>query len=287
MRTRVLVHSLSLVVALGLLAPALARARGYAEVAALQVALRARNLYLGDVDGYAGSGTSAGVRAFQRRAHLLVDGVAGPQTRRALGRLGGPRLGSRVLQLGRVGGDVAGLQFLLAWRGFPSGRMDGGFGPHLLGALIRYQRWMGVGADGVAGPVTIATLRRRPVGSPFGLRVPVAAPLGDGFGPRGNTFHPGLDYLAGYGASVRAARGGRVSFAGYDSGGYGNLVVIAHDRGVTTWYAHLSRIYVGRGERVSRGERIGLVGATGYATGPHLHFEERLAGAAIDPRTGL
>ncbi len=72
-------------------------------------------------------------------------------------------------------------------------------------------------------------------------------------------------------------------FAGWDAGGYGMLVVLRHGRGLTTWYAHLSRILVGRGERVGVGERIGRVGATGLATGPHLHFEVRDRGAAVRP----
>ena len=76
-------------------------------------------------------------------------------------------------------------------------------------------------------------------------------------------------------------------FAGWDAGGYGNLVVIGHRRGMTTWYAHLSSIRVRPGRFVTAGTRVGSVGATGSATGPHLHFEMRLRGAAIDPLSGL
>jgi murein DD-endopeptidase MepM/ murein hydrolase activator NlpD len=118
------------------------------------------------------------------------------------------------------------------------------------------------------------------------MRRPVSAAIGDGFGPRGDAFHPGLDFTAGAGARVFAAATGTVEFAGYNDG-YGNLVVLHHALGTTTWYAHLSRISVRRGQTVSAGSQLGRVGATGDATGPHLHFEVRVRGAAVDPRTAL
>ena len=111
----------------------------------------------------------------------------------------------------------------------------------------------------------------------------MAAPRTDGFGPRGNRFHTGVDFPAGYGVPVVAARSGRVVSAGYDASGYGNLVVISHGAGVTTWYAHLNRIRTGSGAYVGQGARIGDVGATGFSTGPHLHFEVRVRGAAVAP----
>jgi peptidoglycan hydrolase-like protein with peptidoglycan-binding domain len=119
----------ALAVVLALAAPAAAPAGVSPNVAALQVALRAKGLYGGSVDGVAGPGTRGAVRDFQRRRGLAADGVAGPRTRRALGRRGRPRLGSRVLTGGERGWDVAGLQFLLARHGFPSGAVDGGMGP--------------------------------------------------------------------------------------------------------------------------------------------------------------
>ena len=75
--------------------------------------------------------------------------------------------------------------------------------------------------------------------------------------------------------------------AGWDSGGYGYLIVIRHRRHVRTMYAHLSHVGVHRGQRVVAGQRIGRVGASGEATGPHLHFEVRRRGAAVDPLPAL
>jgi murein DD-endopeptidase MepM/ murein hydrolase activator NlpD len=270
-----------------LAAPAAARAAGDADVAALQVALRAHGLYRGTVDGVAGAGTRSAVRSFQSRNGLVADGVAGAATRRALGRRGRPSFGTRSLNGGDTGWDVAALQFRLAWRGFPSGNMDGGYGSHTKAAVRRFQAYAGLSADGVAGPATQSALRGPIPRSPVWLVAPVASRIGDRFGPRGNRFHTGLDYPAGAGTPVTAAGRGQVVSAGWDGGGYGNLVVVEHPRGVRSWYAHLARIDVRDGQSVVAGTRLGSVGATGVATGPHLHFELRLAGAALDPLTAL
>jgi lysozyme family protein len=264
-----------------------AGARGRANVAALQVALGAVHLYGGTVDGYYGPGTRRGVRRFQRRKRLIVDGVVGSQTRRALGRRGRPGFGSRTIRPGARGWDVAALQFLLAWQGFPSGSFDGGYGPRTQAALRRFQRHERIGVDGVAGPRTLARLRARPPRSKLRLARPIRnQPSGDRFGPRGNRFHAGLDFPAPRGWNVRSAGRGRVRYRGWLSG-YGRVVIVAHRRGMRTLYAHLSRTTVRRGERVSAGERIGLVGSTGNSTGPHLHFEVVVRGANVDPRTAL
>jgi murein DD-endopeptidase MepM/ murein hydrolase activator NlpD len=267
--------------------PAAAHAAGSSSVAALQVALRAHGLYGGTIDGVSGPATASAVRRFQAARGLAADGVAGPSTLRALGRRGGPMLGARTLRPGMSGFDVAALQFRLAWRGFPSGTFDGGYGSHVAAAIQRFQAWAGLPADGVAGPATIASLRGPIRRSPIWLVRPIQAPIGDRFGPRGSGFHPGVDFPAPTGTSVRAAGRGTVVFAGWDSGGYGNLVVVAHPQGVRSMYAHLSRIGVRSGQSVVAGSYVGAVGATGLATGPHLHFELRLGTAAIDPLTAL
>ena len=257
-----------------------------ANVAALQVGLKARGLYAGTIDGIMGPGTRDAVRALQRRAGIVVDGIPGAQTRRALGRYARHRLGDRMLNRGKRGWDVAALQFKLAWHGFPSGTFDGTFGAHTHRAVRRFQRWAHLAADGVAGPATFRALRRHLAHIRFGLLWPVNGPVGDRFGPRGSRFHTGVDLPAPYGARVRAAHRGRVVRAGWNSGGYGNLVVVRR-RHARFFYAHLSHIGVHRGERVAAGERIGRVGATGHATGPHLHFEVRLRGAAVNPLPAL
>lgn len=269
------------------LGPAQAQAAGNVETAALQVGLRARGLYGGTVDGLAGPATTAAVRALEQRAGLAVDGIAGPLVRRALGRLGSHSLGSRPLRVGCVGWDVSALQFRLAWRGFPSGVFDGAFGVHVEAAVRAYQRFAGLAADSAAGPAMLRSLDRQPIPrSPLRLARPVNAQVGDVFGPRGARFHTGLDFLARYGTAVRAARAGTVSFAGW-AAGYGKLVVLRHRLGVSTLYAHLARISIRPGERVGAGRALGRVGMSGNATGPHLHFEVRLRGAAVDPATAL
>ena len=113
------------------------------------------------------------------------------------------------------------------------------------------------------------------------------APLGDTFGPRGNRFHAGIDLIAPRGTPIQAAASGRVVFAGPARGGWGKLVVVLNSDGVRTLYAHLSKIDVRRGMLVDTGTRLGLVGATGDASGPHLHFEVRFRGAAVDPSSAL
>ena len=275
----------------GLLLPAAtapaAGAYTRAEVAALQVALRSAGVYAGTVDGVAGPGTAAAVRAVQQRAGLAADGVAGPATRRALGRLGRPGYGSRAIAAGAIGWDVSALQFSLAAHGFPSGPVDGGFGPRSAAALRRFQRWAGMTADAVAGPATLRALSGPPPRSPVKLRPPVQAPIGDRFGPRWNVFHAGLDFPAPAGAPVRAAGFGTVVAAGYDASGWGNMVVIGHRFGLRTLYAHLSTIAVSAGQSVGVGQRIGTVGSTGRSSGPHLHLELRLRGANIDPLSAL
>jgi len=97
-----------------------------------------------------------------------------------------------------------------------------------------------------------------------------------------NEFHPGVDLSADYGAVVRAAAAGTVAAADWD-GGFGEKIDIDHGNGYHTWYAHLSKMEVQPGQYVHKGQEIGLAGSTGFSTGPHLHYQVMLNGAAVDP----
>jgi len=270
-----------------LLAAPTAHAAGRPAVAALQVTLRHHHVYRGPVDGVLGPLTTAAVERFQRKHGLAPDGVAGPKTRRAFGRFAKYVLGSRPLAPGMSGWDVAELQFALAWHGFPNASIDGGFGAHVERALKKCQRWSRLPADGVAGPATFRALRTPLPLCPITLAWPLRAPVGSPFGPRGTGFHPGIDLTASGGTPVGAAAPGRVIFAALDTGGYGNLIEVAHGGGVVSMYAHLSSFSVRVGQQVATGTRIGRVGSTGEASGPHLHFEVRVRGAAVDPLPSL
>jgi murein DD-endopeptidase MepM/ murein hydrolase activator NlpD len=96
--------------------------------------------------------------------------------------------------------------------------------------------------------------------------------------------HKGLDYAAPVGTRVRAVGDGIVDFAGV-KGGYGNVVILRHHGQYATLYAHLSRLGAGvrRGQRIAQGDTIGFVGQTGWATGPHLHYEFHVGGEARNP----
>ncbi len=131
-----------------------------------------------------------------------------------------------------------------------------------------------------AGPVTREIAFAEPVpgfaiNSKFGMRR-----LG---GEPGVRQHRGVDIAAPTGTSVYASAEGQVLRIGYDPEGYGNFIEMRHPNGMTSLYGHLSRVDVASGDKIVPGERIGLIGSTGYSTGPHLHFEIRRGGAQINP----
>jgi murein DD-endopeptidase MepM/ murein hydrolase activator NlpD len=111
---------------------------------------------------------------------------------------------------------------------------------------------------------------------------PASGPITSPYGVRWGRLHAGIDIGAAIGTPIHAAATGRVIFAGY-SGDYGNLIVIDHGDGLTTAYAHQSRLVAAVGREVAQGEVIGYVGSTGSSTGAHLHFEVRVHGSAVDP----
>jgi hypothetical protein len=107
------------------------------------------------------------------------------------------------------------------------------------------------------------------------FRWPTEGRLSSGFGRRWGRMHEGIDLAAAPGTPVRAAESGRVIYSGHGLGAYGNVVIVRHSKNYTTVYAHNRRLLVRRGTWVERGDKIAEVGATGRATGPHLHFEVR------------
>ena len=117
---------------------------------------------------------------------------------------------------------------------------------------------------------------------PFGFPVRGNYRSTSGFGPRWGRSHEGHDWAGARGTPIHATGDGTVIHAGRQ-GGYGNLIKIRHDFGFETRYAHLSKISVQVGQRVSRGDRIGDMGNTGRSTGTHLHYEVRVGGNAINP----
>ena len=135
--------------------------------------------------------TKTAIARFQRSRGLSVDGVVGPQTRRAFGKRGRPAFGSRTMKLGDRGWDVAAMQYILARRGYPPGAIDAVFGPMTDTALRNFQSALGLSADGLAGPATIAGAATR-------IRI-------EGHHARGEW--PGAPAAAGRGADRRPLRG--------------------------------------------------------------------------------
>ena len=139
-----------------------------------------------------------------------------------------------------------------------------------LAAAIRDAQAAAAGSTGTGVP------------SAAGFIWPVNGTVVSGFGIRWGRMHEGIDIAASTGTPIWAAAAGTVIYAGW-LGGYGNLVVMDHGNGLATAYAHASSILVSVGQPVAQGETIALVGSTGNSSGPHLHFEVRVNGVAVDP----
>lgn len=130
------------------------------------------------------------------------------------------------------------------------------------------------------GPTTSSTGTGAP--SAAGFIWPVNGVVVSGFGMRWGRMHEGIDISASSGTPIWAAASGTVIWSGW-RGGYGNAVVVDHGNGLATLYAHASALLVGVGQSVSQGQTVALVGSTGNSSGPHLHFEVRVNGVAVDP----
>jgi murein DD-endopeptidase MepM/ murein hydrolase activator NlpD len=117
---------------------------------------------------------------------------------------------------------------------------------------------------------------------------PVKGWISSGFGERNSPltgkegFHTGVDIANDMGSPIHATADGEVAYAGWE-GGYGKLVIVRHGNGYATYYGHLSELRTSVGKPIKRGDVVGLMGATGNTTGPHLHYEVRVFGAAVNP----
>ena len=114
---------------------------------------------------------------------------------------------------------------------------------------------------------------------------PIKGPITSyyGYRPKFGRFHKGIDIALQYGDTVKSSLPGVVTKTGYDPAGYGNYVVVSHSGGVETLYAHLTLGIAKPGQKLSAGDAVGLGGSTGNSPGPHLHFETRYRGVALDP----
>ena len=109
------------------------------------------------------------------------------------------------------------------------------------------------------------------VTSPYGLRW------------NGTDFHPGMDIANDMGTPIVATADGVVDYAGWNAGGYGNMVDIDHGNGIMTRYGHASQVVVSTGQHVKRGQLIAYMGSTGFSTGPHVHYEVHVNGNRVNP----
>lgn len=115
------------------------------------------------------------------------------------------------------------------------------------------------------------------------FRMPVDGPVTSRYGYRNGRYHNGIDLDLEVGDTVRAAWSGKVRYAKFNDGGFGNLVIVRHDNGLETFYAHLDKLLVVPNQQVEAGQFLGLGGNTGHSFGSHLHFEVRFYDAAMNP----
>ena len=168
--------------------------------------------------------------------------------------------------------DIVAEQFGIPTQGQRDAQAPGG-----TTALTQARALRAYGGQAAHATMTLPVAGGR-VSSEYGMRQ-----LDDDAAPR---MHDGLDIAAPMGTPIRAALGGTVAHAGWVKG-YGNTVIVDHGNGTTTLYGYASELLVEKGETITRGAPIARVGSTGHSTGPHLHFEVRRDGQALDPRRPL
>jgi murein DD-endopeptidase MepM/ murein hydrolase activator NlpD len=287
------------------------------DVRALQRKLTKLGLETG-VDGFYGAGTKRSMKRWERRADRRVNGVCtrtdalriqrelsggrddgagtgvgeesgseapseGADTDSASSYGPARAFGSRPLEQGDRGTDVARLQRLLTSQGLPT-RVDGRFGSATRVSAEKWEAWQYRRADGVVRrKQAIAVRDLANAGARYEARkhvFPVRGPhsygsWGSRFGaPRSGHTHQGQDVAAAHGTDLVAAHSGRVAYRQYQAGGAGHYLVIHGQDGSDSVYMHMPRpAIVAPGEFVRAGEKIGNVGSTGASSGPHLHFE--------------
>jgi murein DD-endopeptidase MepM/ murein hydrolase activator NlpD len=228
---------------------------------------------LGAISGRLFKLESQATQLGQRIGILQKEEAQAPAPRRKQPGSGGPMLPPREPIAGLEGAAVH----------------DPADAPHDLQALeeqlARIERQIAAVSD--AATQRSLDLMRLPSRPPV-----LGAELASRFGNRSDpftgrhAFHAGLDFAAAHGTPILSAAGGTVTFAGYRSD-YGNMVEIRHGNGLSTRYAHASKLFVRQGSVVAPGEKIALVGSTGRSTGPHLHFEVLRDGEQTDPKRYL
>ena len=211
---------------------------------------------------------------------IEANGLKAPYTLRSGQKLVIPRRRIHVVKAGETGFEIA-MEYGVPWRAIA---LANGLE---VDSSVRVGQRLSIPTITRVDPVPPQTLA--PGRDTATYRWPVSGPIRRAFAARGGkaAFHDGIDIVAPAGTAARASAAGTVIFAGEGPKEYGRTVIIHHGQRWTTTYSFLDRVTVHEGERVRAGERVGLVGETGLATEPQLHFEVRRNRVALDPERYL
>ena len=207
----------------------------------------------------------------EKKLHRLLDEESADEPVKHTGQ-GGPAVAAEVAQERRALSEVS--------RGLSERRES------LAKLEARYEKQREEAAQRAAAAEKMAKTSA-PANVPSGW--PTSGDISSPFGWRwnGSDFHPGIDIANDMGTPIVATADGVVTAAGWNAGGYGNMVDIDHGNGILTRYGHASRVVVQEGQRVKRGEVIAYMGSTGFSTGPHVHYEIHVHGETVNPASYL